>query len=215
MLRSLVSKKLLYRKIRIYYKSSEQYWKDRNRRKLVLQLLEEGHLSYRQIPECLGICERTVKRDVAKLKSYSTRRVRHQMGLLRKEADLRFQAMLEGKSWVEQLKVLERLAKEHNERNMLKKKRYKCEFIANFIWIRLNDFNSTRSVLNLKMPPIIRYRKNQFLLSKPLFASNHLAAYFYLIMTVQSYFAASFGASKSLLQLFSSWFHNKVIFLVV
>lgn len=48
---------------------------------------EEENLSERQIAERLKISERTVKRDVAKIRPYYERKFRHQAKLLQKEFD--------------------------------------------------------------------------------------------------------------------------------
>jgi transposase len=95
-----------YRRIKRYYKTSGQYWKERNRRKQILCLLEEENLNQRQIAERLGVSERTVKRDVAKIRPYQERKFRHQLRLLQKENDEKFEAELAGKTPIEQLKIL-------------------------------------------------------------------------------------------------------------
>ena len=43
-----------YRRIKRYYKTLWQYWKERNRRKQILCLLEDENLNQRQIAERLG-----------------------------------------------------------------------------------------------------------------------------------------------------------------
>jgi len=133
-----VGKKPRYRKVRKYYKSSEHYWRERNRRKQVLQLLEEEHLSQRQIAERLKISERTVKRDVARIRPYYMRKVRHQLNLLRKEVDEKFEAELEGKSLLEQLKILSRKMAERNK--LLKLREYQRHQI--YVTIDLDHFVS-------------------------------------------------------------------------
>jgi transcriptional antiterminator len=95
-----------YRRIKRYYKTSLQYWKERNRRKQILCLLEKEFLSQRQIAERLGVSERTVKRDIAKIRPYQERKFRHQSRLLQKENDEKFEAELANKTELEQLKIL-------------------------------------------------------------------------------------------------------------
>jgi transcriptional antiterminator len=95
-----------YRRIKRYYKTSGQYWKERARRKQILCLLEEENLNQRQIAKRLGVSERTVKRDVAKIRPYQETKFRHQLRLLQKESDEKFEAELSGKTPLEQLKIL-------------------------------------------------------------------------------------------------------------
>lgn len=58
-----------YRRIHTYCKSPKQYWKERDRRKRVLALANKC-LTYQEIAEQMGISERTVKRDMHKLRPY-------------------------------------------------------------------------------------------------------------------------------------------------
>jgi transposase len=88
-----MSPRASYRRVEKYYKTSGQYWKERNRRKLVLQMLEEEHLSVRQVAERLKVSEKTVRRDLAKIKPYYERRIRHYKKALQKENDDAFNAL--------------------------------------------------------------------------------------------------------------------------
>ena len=58
-----------YRLIRVYSKSSKQYWRERNRRKQVLKLTKDGY-TLQQIAKQLGVSYRTVRRDAVKLRPY-------------------------------------------------------------------------------------------------------------------------------------------------
>jgi transposase-like protein len=58
-----------YRRISVYYKSSRQYWKERSRRKQVLQLLNGG-LDIGEIARQLGVNQKTIYRDLRKLERY-------------------------------------------------------------------------------------------------------------------------------------------------
>ena len=93
-----MGKKPRYLKVKDYYKSSEQYWKERNRRKLVLKLREEEYLTVAQIALKLEVSEKTVKRDLKKLKPYHERMVHHYMDVLRKHQDEKWEAELAGKA---------------------------------------------------------------------------------------------------------------------
>jgi transcriptional antiterminator len=69
-------------------------------------LLEEKNLNLRQITKRIGVSDRTVKRDIAKIKPYQERKFRHQSRLLQKENDEKFEAELADKTTLEQLKIL-------------------------------------------------------------------------------------------------------------
>jgi Fic family protein len=60
-----------YRKINVYFKSSKQYWKERNRRKQTLKMFQEGK-DLGEIARTLNVCNRTVLRDMKKLQVYIT-----------------------------------------------------------------------------------------------------------------------------------------------
>ena len=54
----------------------------------------------------MGVSERTVKRDVAKIRSFQERKFRHQLTLFQREFDEKFEAELADKTPLEQLKIL-------------------------------------------------------------------------------------------------------------
>ena len=110
-----------YRRIRKYYKSPERWRKERERRKKAWQLFEEG-LSYADIAGLVGVSERTVKRDMAKIKPYYERKVRNYKRRLEEARDAEFAAAIEGKSLSEQAKILERRWEVIS--NMLKLRKY-------------------------------------------------------------------------------------------
>ena len=103
-----------YRRVRKYFKSSGKYWGERNRRKRVLELSES--LTCGEIAERLGVSERTVKRDLARIRPYYERQVRSHLRRLQQERNAEFKARLEGKSPLEQLRVLREIAKECRRR---------------------------------------------------------------------------------------------------
>jgi transposase len=121
-----------YRRIKRYYKTSGQYWKERNRRKQILCLLEKENLNQHQIAERLGVSERTVKRDVAKIRPYQERRFRHQLRLFQKESDEKFEAELADKTPLEQLKILSRKMAQRNK--VLKM----CEYYHHQIYVSID-----------------------------------------------------------------------------
>ena len=116
-----MARKPQYRKVKKYFKSSRRYALERNRRKLVLRLVETG-LSQLEIAEKLDVSERTVRRDVAKVKPYQERMFRHQVRLLQKEFDEKFEAEFVGKTPLEQLRILSRKMTERSK--LLKMREY-------------------------------------------------------------------------------------------
>jgi transposase len=72
-------------------------------------------LSQRQIAERLGVSERTVKWDVAKIRPYQERKFRHQLRLLNRESDEKVETELAGKTPLEQLKILSEKMTERNK----------------------------------------------------------------------------------------------------
>lgn len=71
-------------------------------------MLHEEDLSYAGIADRLGVSERTVKRDMAKIKPYYERKVRSYLHKVGEERQAKIKAELEGKSLSEQLKILEK-----------------------------------------------------------------------------------------------------------
>lgn len=94
-----------YRRIRKYYKSPKRYQKERKRRRRVLDYYEQG-FSYKTIAQKLGVSERTVKRDMVKIKPYYERKIKNLMRKLQQERIANFQAMLEGKTLVQRFNIL-------------------------------------------------------------------------------------------------------------
>ncbi len=128
-------KKPKYRQVKKYYKSSSKYWKERDRRKLVLKLHEEG-LSQKQIAERLGISVRTVKRDYAKVKPYYIRKIKHYNSMLEEEKAK--ESNLKGKSLPELARSLQAKFKLHQELGLTKNRQYRYHRL-NFVL----DLNNT------------------------------------------------------------------------
>ncbi|MFC1486937.1 hypothetical protein ACFLRN_04525 [Thermoproteota archaeon] len=97
-------KKAVYRRIRKYYKSINQYQKERLRRKLCWLLSEKYAQS--EIAEMLGISRRTVIRDMNKIKPYYTRLSRNYFNKLEQDRIKEFDAKLEGKTLHQRFKIL-------------------------------------------------------------------------------------------------------------
>lgn len=103
-----------YRKIKTYYKSTKQYWKERNRRKKTWQLHGEGH-TYKQIAAKLGISERTVVRDIKKIRPYYCRLSRSYFRKLDEERQTQLHAELKGKTLSQQFNILSRRISEYQK----------------------------------------------------------------------------------------------------
>jgi hypothetical protein len=70
----------------------------------------------------LGVSERTVKRDVAKIRPYQECKFRYQLRLFQKESDEKFEAELVAKTPLKQLKI--RPVKMAERNNVLKMREY-------------------------------------------------------------------------------------------
>jgi hypothetical protein len=99
-----------YRRVVVNFKSTKKYWQERNRRKQVVDLFEQN-LSIKQVASKLGVCERTVRRDLAKIEPFYERRVSHLLNQLEEAKNLEFEAL----SPMQQLKVLELKIKERDK----------------------------------------------------------------------------------------------------
>jgi DNA-binding CsgD family transcriptional regulator len=123
-----------YRRVRRYFKGTKQYWRERSRRKQVFELSEK-HLTYKQIAEQLGLSERTVKRDMTKIKPYYMRQIRSYYSRLEEERRGQVEAQLEGKSLAERFKILSSMILEIKKRD--KEREYNRHQM--FITIDLDD----------------------------------------------------------------------------
>jgi len=110
-----------YRIVNKYVKSTKQYWKERNRRKRAWQLSGEG-LTYEQIAEKLGVSEKTVQRDIKKIKPYYHRLSRKYLRELERERQSKLSEELKGRTLHQQLDILTTRWTEHQK--LLKLRRY-------------------------------------------------------------------------------------------
>jgi hypothetical protein len=98
-----VKSKPSYRLIRTNYKSPGRVKKERLRRNRVLKLWI-GDVKVKDIAVELGVSERTVKRDLARIRASVERRLARRFRLLGEEERLWFLGSLEGLSPVEQIR---------------------------------------------------------------------------------------------------------------
>lgn len=94
-----------YRRINRYLKSTKQYWRERNRRKAAWNLSGEGY-TYKQIAEKLGVSEKTVQRDIKKIRPYYYRLSRRYFRELEAERNRKLREELEGKTIFQQYEIL-------------------------------------------------------------------------------------------------------------
>lgn len=146
-------KKAVYRRVEKYYKTSEQYWKERDRRGQVLKLCEEG-LTQKQIAERLGVTTRTVKRDFAKIKPYYMRKIRHYQKILQEEGDREFEKFKDANLF-ELLGLLEARVMLLQKLGLLRKRVYRCHRL-NFIL----DLNFANAVDGYPKVTIVPNNKN-------------------------------------------------------
>jgi len=90
-----------------YVKSTDQYWKERNRRKRARELQSQG-LTYKQIAKKLGVSEKTVQRDMKKNRRYYIGQINRAFRLLEQERNRKLNRELEGKSLFQQYKIMSR-----------------------------------------------------------------------------------------------------------
>jgi len=108
----LDAKGAVYRRINVYSKSIEQYWKERNRRKQTWRLSSEG-LTYKQIAEKLGVSEKTIQRDIKKLRPYYIGQINKAYQIMQEEQIRKFESHLNGLSLTQRFRVLTDLVCEH------------------------------------------------------------------------------------------------------
>jgi DNA-binding CsgD family transcriptional regulator len=109
-----------YRRIHVYSKSSKQYWKERGRRKQILELLNEG-LSFGEIAKRLGVNQKTVHRDMQKLERYVKGQISRKAYLLEQEQRKQLEES-SGLSLAERYKALSNLM--FRARKLSKKEEY-------------------------------------------------------------------------------------------
>ncbi len=83
-----------YRRINSYFKGTRQYWKERNRRKQVMELSSKG-LTLKQIAKEIGCSYRTVRRDAVKIERYVRGKFNSHMTQLQREARAKLDAEIE------------------------------------------------------------------------------------------------------------------------
>ncbi len=153
-----------YRRVGKYFKSSEKYWQERKRRKLVAELLEQN-LTIKDIAVKLGVSERTVKRDIAKIQPYYERRVRHYLRCMEQNQQAEFEAAFKNSSPKNQLKMLRARLKttkyqiklEKQQEEMLKRRDYLRHQLL--VTIDLDDLSSgyPKIMHTPQMPLVIKY----------------------------------------------------------
>ncbi|MDH5266195.1 MAG: HTH domain-containing protein [Candidatus Bathyarchaeota archaeon] len=94
-----------YRKINKYFKNTEQYWKERNRRKKAWELSGQG-FTYKEIAEKLGVSDKTVQRDIKKIRPYYCRLSRKYFRELEQQKIMKLNAELAGKNISQQYRIL-------------------------------------------------------------------------------------------------------------
>lgn len=109
-----------YRRIRVYFKSSKQYWKERNRRKQILELSNKS-LSFGKIAKRIGVNQKTVYRDMQKLERYMKSQINRKAYLFQQEQRRQLEES-SGLSIAERYKALSNLM--FRARRLSKKEEY-------------------------------------------------------------------------------------------
>lgn len=94
-----------YRIINTYSKSTNQYWKERNRRKQAWLLSSEGY-TYTQIAKKLGVSEKTVQRDIKKVRRYYIGQLNRSWRIMEEERQAEWAKKVEGLSLTQQFKLV-------------------------------------------------------------------------------------------------------------
>jgi len=102
------SKTPFYRRKNRNTKSIEQYWKERNRRKLACHLSSEGY-TYPQIAKELGVSEKTVQRDIKKVSRYYIGQFNKACRIMQQEKIRKWREQLNGLSQTQQFRVMTNL----------------------------------------------------------------------------------------------------------
>ena len=119
----------VYRRINKYTKSIRQYWKERSRRKKAHQLHSEG-FTYKQIAAKLGVCRKTIQRDIKKTRCYYVGQINRAWRIMEEERHRRWAKELEGLNIFQQYKIIsKRLAKFMKARRGREYKRHLLKLI--------------------------------------------------------------------------------------
>ena len=104
-----------YRRINRYFKSTKQYWNERNRRKQVKELRYVQFLSQQEIAAKLGISVSTVKRDLKKVERYVRGNLNRAKRLMQEEWRQKYERAVEGLSLREHFDYLSKIWDEYRK----------------------------------------------------------------------------------------------------
>jgi len=111
-----------YRLINNYFKSSTQYWKERNRRKQAWKLYSEG-FKQTQIAEKLNVSTKTVSHDLRKVSSYYIGQLNKARQYIRDERDAEYMKRIDSMTMAERLSQFKQLGKLMGKRLDFKRKK--------------------------------------------------------------------------------------------
>jgi len=109
------SKKASYRKISVYTKSMKRYRLERERRRQVRALAEQGY-TQKQIANKLGVCTRTIKRDWDKIRPYVKGQFVKLIRAVVDERQQEFERRYEGLTVNEEFRLLKQDLKEADKK---------------------------------------------------------------------------------------------------
>ena len=104
-----------YRRMNRYTKSIEQYWRERNRRKKAWQLSGKG-FTYKQFATKLSVSEKTIQRDMRKLRRYYIGKFNKACNEIGAERQRRITEKLESLTLHQGFKLLTKLLIEQRKR---------------------------------------------------------------------------------------------------
>jgi len=109
-----------YRRVSVYTKSVVRYKLERERRRQVRVLAEEG-FTQKQIAVKLGVSTRTVKRDWGKVQSYLKWQFDKEIGQAAEEKSLQVEGKFDGLTLKEELKLLKKDIKRAKKRRAVRR----------------------------------------------------------------------------------------------
>jgi len=151
-----------YRRINSYFKSTKQYWRERNRRKQVKELRYVEFLSQKEIAAKLGISVSTVKRDLKKVERSVRGQLNRAKRLMQEEWRIDYEKAIEGLNLGEQLDYLSKLWEKHRKTFYGREyNRHVIKFFINLDMIQYDGFPTInmwpRYSRDLKLPYIFKF----------------------------------------------------------
>ena len=150
------------KRINRYFKSTKQYWKERNRRKQVKELRYVQFLSQEEIAAKLGINVSTVKRDLKKVERFVRGNLNRAKRLMDEKWHRDYEKAIEGLSLSEHFDYLSKLWDEYRKvYHSREYNRHVIKFFINLDMIQYDGFPTIKIWSNysrdLTLPYVIKF----------------------------------------------------------